>query len=146
MSGFCSETCTLNRNTIEWGAYSAVMFLDQELIPVWENRMNSEADRKACRSRFKQSNIVDHIRSLDTGLAERYSTAYETTIDRGAHPNVEGLRLTEIETQISEAERRVEIAALSADSGLIQEAPNTATDAGVLVRDMIMRVFESWDS
>jgi hypothetical protein len=73
MSGFCSETYTLSRNTIEWGTYSAVMFLDQELIPIWENRMNSEADNKACRWTFKQSNIVDHIRSLDTGLAERYS-------------------------------------------------------------------------
>jgi hypothetical protein len=73
MSGFCSET-TMSRNTIEWGAYLAVMLLDQELISIWENRMNSEADRKACRSTFKQSNIVDHIRSLDTGLAERYST------------------------------------------------------------------------
>ncbi len=104
--------------------------------------MQSEQTRSKCKSTFTHNKILSCIRDLDTDLANRYSSLYQSTIDRGAHPNVEAMKLTESENVVSATETQINIAALSDSTILINRTFDDVIKSGLLVRDMIMRRFQ----
>jgi hypothetical protein len=76
------------RACIESGLYALIVKLDRSAQDAWVNRGH---DRARCQKVFTASAGIQLLQTLDPPLKQVIQEAYDSTIDRGAHPNVVSL-------------------------------------------------------
>lgn len=75
---------------MESALYAAMISSKPELESVWLSRQKDEASRAACRRIFATKNLFEFLERTNASLAKDCKKLYETYIDYGAHPNVQG--------------------------------------------------------
>jgi hypothetical protein len=73
------------RGCIESALYALIMKQQASSRAAWLNR---EMDRALCRRIFTAASGLALLMEIDAPLARVFEESYESTIDRGAHPNV----------------------------------------------------------
>lgn len=86
------STYSLQRATLESGAYALYIDTDQYRKDVYLRRDQNATTRRLARSEFTSAKIGRHMESLDKELYATYQRQYERTITFGGHPNPEVFR------------------------------------------------------
>jgi hypothetical protein len=86
-SGQISETYALVRTCLESALYANYIRGDDTCARIWLDRHEDENHLKACRGKFKVSNLFDALEAKGKPVASEARGLYEMCIDFGAHPN-----------------------------------------------------------
>jgi hypothetical protein len=92
-AGQCLPTYSVGRAALESALYSWYLSTNDSLSESWHNEPES-SNRAALREwskLFQFSIIVDAVRAIDGGLADRLKYLHQLSIDFGAHPNTDAL-------------------------------------------------------
>lgn len=73
------------RGCIESALYAFIMKKQPSSQEAWVNR---KTNRSLCRNIFNANTILPLLKEVDPPLGQIVEEIYQTTIDRGAHPNV----------------------------------------------------------
>jgi hypothetical protein len=87
LSGLVPDTCGITRACLEAAAYGHFVASDGSNLTLWQNRGNSEDDKRAFRKQFTWVNVSQAVRHRDSLAADTLEAQYEKTIDYGGHPN-----------------------------------------------------------
>lgn len=82
------ETYAVLRACLENAMYGFYVFGDTSLKKIWLDRYKGDPERKKVRDLFTVGKMDKALEAKDAELAKRVSQLYNTTIDDGAHPNV----------------------------------------------------------
>lgn len=93
LAGHVASIFPLARSALESSCYAFLLSKDVSLVPIWTNRENGEAGRKACRRAFANavSETTRRLRVSQVEAAEYIQGLYDSSITYGAHPNPTGL-------------------------------------------------------
>lgn len=94
MAGELYETFVLSRSVLESAVYGFACALSQEVQRAWRDRALSDHARQNARNVFQWKKLKGLLNDSNQDLAERVNRFYQDLIDQGAHPNSEGLYLS----------------------------------------------------
>jgi hypothetical protein len=125
------------RGCIESALYALMMKQQPSSQEAWVNR---ETNRAHCRNIFNANKIKPLLKEIDPPLGQVVDEIYETTIDRGAHPNVLSLG-SHVDFDGWDAENRLSnILLLPAASTAVEGALICCLVAGAAVASLSMHV------
>lgn len=90
-SGQLPPSYMASRGVLEAALYGWWVNKRPELKAIWSNRDESEAAKKLVRNSFKIGKIRAALKIDQPASENQFGTAYERTIDMGAHPNAAAL-------------------------------------------------------
>lgn len=132
----------LARTALEAAGYASLIAADSEAEKIWHERNLSETSLKKARNYFTSIRIRDALNSHHIELASTYWRLYNTAIDFGAHPNIDGISANS-SVRHTEEGYLVEQLALTADRDLINFALKIAFDVGCCVVGTTTYLFDS---
>ncbi|TWB18833.1 hypothetical protein FBZ89_109219 [Nitrospirillum amazonense] len=91
LSGHPAAVFPVLRTALESAAYGGLMLHTPELQGVWTDRHAGEAERKACLGAFTFKKAIQPLEAHAPQIHALAVSAYEASIDFGAHPNVKGV-------------------------------------------------------
>lgn len=125
------------RGCLESALYAFLMEQQPSTQEAWINR---KADRYLCKKIFNANKIISLLKKIVPPLGQVVHEIYETTIDRGAHPNVLSLG-GHLNFDGWDAENKLSnILLLPADSAAVEAALNCCLVAGAAVASLSMHV------
>jgi len=124
------------RGCIESALYAFIMKQQPSSQEAWVNR---KTNRSLCRNIFANQ-ILPLLKEIDPPLGQVVEEIYETTIDRGAHPNVLSLG-SHLDFDGWDAENRLSnILLLPATNTVVEAALSGCLVAGAAVASLSMHV------
>lgn len=102
--------------------------------------MNRKTNRSLCRRIFNANQILPLLKKIDPPLGQVFDEIYETTIDRGAHPNVLSLGSHLDFSEWEAANSLSNILLLPATSTAVKAALGSCLMAGAAVASLSMHV------
>jgi hypothetical protein len=140
LAGQVHVAYTALRGAIESALYAFIMKYDPSSQTPWVDR---NQDRKRCRQMFSASRGMTLLQTIDAPLAQAICESYETTIDRGAHPNVLSLG-SHLDFDEWDAENKLaNIVLLPADSPAVEAFLVCCVVIGVEITSLCAHVMPS---
>jgi hypothetical protein len=125
------------RACIESGLFALIMKFDGSAQDAWVNRRH---DRARCRKIFTASAGIRLLQTLDPPLKQVIQEAYDSTIDRGAHPNVLSLG-NHLDLDEYDLENKVtNVLLLPADDQGVKSALCSCVEVGAAVASLCAHV------
>lgn len=90
-SGQLPPSYMASRGVLEASIYGWWVNKRPELKKIWSNRDESEEAKKLVKNSFKIGDIRAALKAEQPAFEHQFGTAYEATIDMGAHPNAAAL-------------------------------------------------------
>jgi hypothetical protein len=113
------------------------MTQDPSSQKAWVNR---KTDRDRCKKIFNANKIIPRLKKADPPLGQVFHEIYETTIDRGAHPNFLSLG-SHLDFDEWDTENKVSnIVLLPAANTVVKAALSCCLVAGAAVASLSMHV------
>ena len=82
------------RATIECAGYTLLLMSEPGVSAAWHKRHQGRIERKAAQQAMKAAAVRAAVRLYCGRVADNFDEVYESSIDLGAHPNLEGLQRT----------------------------------------------------
>lgn len=94
MAGELYETCVLSRSVLESAVYGFACVRSEKIQRAWRDRALSDHARQNARKVFNWKKLIGLLEDSNQDLGERVNRFYQDLIDLGAHPNSEGVYLS----------------------------------------------------
>ena len=88
------ESSSSVRATIECAGYTLLLMSEPGVSAAWHKRHQGRTERKAAQQAMKVAAVRAAVRLHCGRVADNFDEVYESSIDLGAHPNLEGLQRT----------------------------------------------------
>lgn len=139
-SGQLAESFAQLRVCIENALYAFNIHTEPQLAKVWFNRHKDEQSKRESRNKFKPSDILFKLKSVDTRLYKDANKWYNICIDCGAHPNVRSVILNLL---LAKAERRIGLELLNTQQPAFELCLTICCLVGICVLEIFALVYEN---
>ncbi len=141
-AGFQSEAFTVIRNALECALNAFALARYPDVASLWVRRSSMNgAERKKAWRQLKPSALRKRLEAENPDLAGRWEAAYNTTIDRGAHPTAEALERSRVLEDEAGFKRRVTFLYLTGDKAAITECFGAIAACGGIALDLWRAAF-----
>ncbi len=91
IAGQVGDTAPLTRSCIEWAIYAVHFQKHPDQLEVWLERGDGAEARRKAAAAARPSKMLEDVDALDPLLGKALREIYETSIEFGAHPNIQAL-------------------------------------------------------
>lgn len=135
------ETFAALRSCLENGLYGHYIAKNPAARERWLRRHDDEEHKKAMRSEFQLTKLLQILSSVDADEGKAADTLYERTIDYGAHPNERALMQT---LQMNKGDDKIEfkVVYLGEDNIQLRHVLRTSAQVGVCVLGMCRLIYK----
>jgi len=142
LAGQVPEAFMLMRGCLEAALYGLHVHKNKKAAEIWLHREDGPKEKQACRKDFTAGNVLKSLKATDSAVYEKANTAYEKTIDFGAHPNLASMvMMLNVSVDPDKNAAQFKLKYLSNESEAIHGAVKSAAGVGVCALMVLRHVF-----